>query len=111
MNVINYAISFLKKKKKKKKKRTVVKRRTTSGYLTKNGESYVSTPSLLWLRRGLFFARWEVKGLKQRKPARGLKGSGTGNLIISTRPKANFSPTLLKSYGGNFIYNRGLPSK
>ena len=39
------------------------------------------------------------------------KGSGTGNLIISTRPKANFSPTLLKSYGDNFIYNRGLPSK
>ena len=27
------------------------------------------------LRRGLFFARRDVKGLKQREPARGLKGA------------------------------------
>ena len=40
----------------------------------KNGESYASTPSLLSLRRGLFFGRREIKGLKQREPARGLKG-------------------------------------
>ena len=40
----------------------------------KNGENYGSTPSLLSLQRGLFFARREVKGLKQREPARSLKG-------------------------------------
>ena len=65
MNVLNYAISFLKKRKEKRKEK-------------KKALSNASQP--------------EVR-----------KESGTGNLIINTRPEANFSPTLLKSYGGKGV--------
>ena len=96
MNVLNYAISFLKKK---------------INFREKANNLWISNTKIEKVMWDAFIIMVSARALlcsPGGKRPEVWKGSGTGNLIISTRPKANFSPTLLKSYGDNFIYKRGV---
>ena len=93
---------FPKKEKKKKKKRKE-KRKAINLWILNTKMEKVMRARYHYYGFSAGFSLSAGKALCNASQPEVRKESGTGNLIISTRPKANFSPTLLKSYGGKRV--------